>query len=71
MGQSEDCSPGKAPEIVLRNCSKEAVLGGGGQWAVVEGRGQPICYFAEGRVHLIKYLSLQKFSASHKELMLP
>ena len=36
-----------------------------------EGRGQYIGNFGEEGVHVIKYLSLQKFSASDEELMSP
>ena len=42
-----------APQIALRNCSKEAV-----------GEGQYICDFSEGGVHKIKHIILQ-ISASH------
>ena len=33
--------------------------------------GRYVCDFGEGGVHAIRHLHLQKFSASHKELMSP
>ena len=41
-----------APQIALRNCSKEV------------GEGQYICDFSDVRVYAIKHIFSQKFSAS-------
>ena len=49
-----------APQIALRNCSKQ-----------VAREGQYIFNFDKGGVLAIKHLSLQRFSASHEELMSP
>ena len=45
-----------ASQIALKNCSREA-----------EGEGQYICDFSEGGVYAIRYIFLQKVSASHGE----
>jgi len=54
LGQNEACSQERAPQIALKNCSKEA------------GEGQFICDFGEGGIHAIKPIFLQ-VSASHEE----
>ena len=46
-----------APQIALRNCSKEA-----------GGKGQYVYDFGEGRIHAIKHILFQKFSASLAKL---
>ena len=48
---------GTAPQIALRNCSKEA-----------GGKGQYVYDFGEGRIHAIKHILFQKFSASLAKL---
>ena len=47
----------KAPQIALRNFSKEAV-----------GKGQYICDFGEGGISTIKHILSQKVSTSHVKL---
>ena len=49
-----------APQIALRDHSKETV--GGGQY---------VCDFGEGRVHAIEHKFSQNLSASHKEQWSP
>ena len=49
-----------APQIALRNCSRE-----------VEGEGQYIYDFGKGGVHAIKHLPYLRLSARHQGLMSP
>ena len=49
-----------APQIALRNCSKEVV-----------GKRSIYVILVKGEFTVIKQLSYKRFSASHKELMSP
>ena len=49
-----------APQIALRNCSKEVV-----------GKRSIYVILVKGEFNVIKQLSYKRFSASHKELMSP
>lgn len=51
VDKTEDLSLDTASQIALRYCSKE-----------VDGEGQYICDFGEGRVHAIKNIVLQNIS---------